>query len=267
MIREKIKSLVLENGAAQAEIIKINRIDTSLFRERASSYPAGLDYLRRGEKQRANPQLWFPEARSALLAIFPYWKKGMSLSEKQSEIKNPYAFLENTGRKPPVFLKDKKFSIARYALFADYHITIRQALEKSLSKAGDIFEDLKWKIFVDSSPVLEKELAAKAGLAFTGKNTLAINEKIGSYFCIGGAMLNLDCGIDPLEVKSLCRDCRKCIDACPTGALSEYKLEPLKCLSYWTTHNKKENPPSELLHLCEKTFGCDICQEACPYNK
>ncbi|GAB4033552.1 MAG: hypothetical protein Fur0012_13360 [Elusimicrobiota bacterium] len=267
MIREKIKSLVLENGAAEAEIIKISAIDTSLFCERLSCYPAELDYLRRGERQRANPQLWFPGARSALLAIFPYWQKGISHCEKQSEIKDPYAFLENTGRKPPAFLKGKRFSIARYALCTDYHITVRHAMEKALSIARNLFADLKWKIFVDSSPVLEKELAAKAGLAFPGKNTLAINEKIGSYFCIGGAMLNLDCGIEPIEVKSLCQNCQRCINACPTGALSEYKLEPLKCLSYWTTHNKKNTPPLELLDLCEKTFGCDICQEACPYNK
>ncbi len=267
MIREEIIKNVKSFGAEEAQIVKLTENDISKFAQIVESYPDTMLYLKNRALERANPKIWFNQAKSILLAIFPYWDNSKDHKKINDSINDPYSYLVEKGRKPPDFLKNKKFQIARFALCGDYHISIKEALKKALEESAKIMPELKWKIFVDSSPVFEKDLVQKAGLAFQGKNTLAINKNLGSYFFIGGAMLNIDEGIEPLKTESLCKDCTLCIRACPTSALSEYRMNPVRCISYWTTHKTKTPPPYEIMTLCEKRYGCDICQEVCPYNK
>ncbi|MEW5951895.1 MAG: QueG-associated DUF1730 domain-containing protein [Elusimicrobiota bacterium] len=265
---EIIKEKALSRGAAFCEVIKLEDLDFNTFAKSLSRYPEGLSYLKKNENKIKNPKLWFEGAQSVLICLFPYWDKTRNWEEENKKISDPEIFLKNNGRKIPDFLKGNKIKISRFALGPDYHISIRKILESALLESKKEIPDLSWKIFVDSSPVSEKIWAEAAGLAFIGKNTLAVNEYIGSYFFIGGAMLNLKEGIKPQKTKSLCADCSRCVFSCPTKALEPYSLNPLKCISYWTTHNKKNVvPPKEIEKECSDKYGCDICQKVCPYNK
>ncbi len=267
MKEEIIKNELMRVEAAAVEIVKAQKLDLSTFSKIISKYPDSISYLKRNLDKIENPGLWFEDAKSVLICLFRY--NSELEHDKINEIeRDPQGFLERKKIKIPEFIKGKKFSIARYARPDDYHRVLREKVEKALKKAKEKIHALKWKIFVDSSPVAEKIWAAMSGLAFTGKNTLAINEKTGSYFNIAGAMLNIETDSAGSEAKSLCGDCLKCVQACPTGALTPYVLNPERCISYWTTHNRKSSaPPPEILPYCEKNFGCDICQEVCPYNQ
>lgn len=264
MKEEIIKNELLEVEAAAVEIVRLEKLNLNIFSKVVSNYPDSLSYLKRNLDKIEDPRIWFEKANSVLICLFPY----RFVPKDAAKYTNPQAFLEGKKIKIPDFLKGKNFSIARYAQLDDYHKVLREKVEKALKKAATQIPGLAWKIFVDTSPIAEKIWATMSGLTFIGKNTLAISEKIGSYFNIAGAMLNICTDKIPTVKKSLCGECMKCVQACPTGALTPYILNPKRCVSYWTTHNRKSDmPPSEILPYCEKTFGCDICQEVCPYNR
>jgi epoxyqueuosine reductase len=194
----------------------------------------------------------------------------------------PKTFLERSGRKilQPVFFEAGNRSIARYALGPDYHAAIKEKLLKIIEGVKPAFPRIEGRIFVDTSPVLEKELGRLAGLGFRGKNTLLINPKLGSYFVLGGVAFNLELtpGIPPgngfagpchskaLAKEDGCGDCDLCVKACPGGALREGRLSASKCVSYLTTQAKEEIPSGLVSNSGGFAYGCDICQEVCPYN-
>jgi len=233
-----------------------------------NNIPYDMNYLKREE--RYDFRKFFPQGKSIVVCIFQYWNSDYEKEYENiiSKIKNPFDFLI---RKYPKLnkeiLKIRSTLIARYALFNDYHKVIRDKLKDVIYELKK--NNINAKIFVDTSPVFEKILAAYSGLGFIGKNTLLINPLYGSYFFIGGFFL--DTKIDQvkknLEYKKICDDCRLCEKECPTNALSCGWLNPLKCISYWTTHNKNKEIPSYILEKSPYIFGCDICQKVCPYNK
>lgn len=263
-----IKEVSKRYGAFASEIICVSELDLSLYESVVASYPENLNYLKKIEI-RKNIKNFFPQAKSVLLCLYQYWNSKMNYDS--FKIEDVALHLKKTGRKIPVFIKDRVLDgnkISRYALSYDYHIVLRKKLAQTLQEIKKKFPEINGKIFVDSSPVVEKYLVKVAGLGWQGKNTLIINKDSGSYFFIGGIALNIQCEEKNIfPQKDLCGSCNKCLQACPTGALSEYKLNPIKCISYWTTHNKSKFIPEEILkNNAFYVYGCDICQEVCPYN-
>lgn len=168
--------------------------------------------------------------------------------------------------------RPKKLSsmkMASYAKGEDYHFFFKQKLEDAVAKLQKQFPDAVFKTSTDSKPILERDFAYQSGLGWFGKNTMLIHQKHGSYFLIGEIVSSIELP-DEDDSKTYhpnrCGTCTKCIDACPTDALTPYKLDANKCISYWTIESKTIPP----LNLAQKFdswfFGCDICQDVCPWN-
>ncbi len=161
--------------------------------------------------------------------------------------------------------------IARYAHGRDYHKVIRAYLKKLERFIIQKYPDAKTRICVDSAPLPEKYYAVKAGLGFIGKNTTLITKEFGSYVLLGEILTNLELeqsALDPKIKNFNCGTCTRCLDACPLNALKEpYKMDAKKCISYLTIENEQEIPAEMAKKMGCRIFGCDICQEVCPYNK
>jgi epoxyqueuosine reductase len=157
--------------------------------------------------------------------------------------------------------------ISRYALSCDYHVVIKTMLWEMLDLLRLEFGPITGRAFVDSAPVLERAWAAKAGLGWIGKNSMLITPKLGSYTFIGELILDVDIEPSITKVSTRCGTCTRCMEACPTGAIvSPRVIDARKCISYLTIERKTpltENEKSSLNGWC---FGCDICQEVCPWN-
>lgn len=159
--------------------------------------------------------------------------------------------------------------ISRYAYGKDYHHVIKSKLKELVLKIEEIIgAPLDGRVFVDSAPVLERDWAKRAGTGWTGKNTLLINPKAGSYFFLAELISDLDLRPDA-RIKDYCGTCTKCIDACPTEAISPqgYLLDGSKCISYLTIELREAIPEEFRGRMEGWAFGCDICQEVCPWNR
>ncbi|MCW8878104.1 MAG: tRNA epoxyqueuosine(34) reductase QueG [Kangiellaceae bacterium] len=163
-----------------------------------------------------------------------------------------------------------KANVSRYALGKDYHKLFRKRLNHLISCAQEKINNLgtlKFRVFVDSAPVLETAFAEKSGVGWKGKHTLIINENAGSWFFLGEIFINLPLPIDaPVEAK--CGNCNACISLCPTDAIIEDKqVDARKCISYLTIENKGEIPVELRDKIGNRIYGCDDCQLACPWNR
>ncbi len=194
-------------------------------------------------------------------------EKRLNPSELVSGAKSVVVFLKNYF--PEVEQNETAYRVSKYAYGRDYHKVLKAQLKSILNHLAQEYS-INGRGFVDSAPVLERALARKAGLGFIGKNTCLINKKIGSFCFICELILDVDLGDDQgVEVIPSCGNCRKCIDACPTGALiGPGILDSRKCISYLTIEKKGELAPeqSRLLQKDHFVFGCDICQDVCPWN-
>lgn len=162
--------------------------------------------------------------------------------------------------------------IARYAQGDDYHDVLDAPLREleefiqqdSSRLTGAVAQTRR---YIDTGPIPEKSFAAEAGLGWMGKNTLILNESYGSYFLLADILTDLDLPPDPPAVER-CGSCTLCLESCPTGAFAApYVLDSTKCISYHTIETKTDLPPTISEHLEGNLFGCDICQEVCPWNK
>lgn len=195
---------------------------------------AGMSYMERNVDKREDPRLLVENAHSLIVTLTNYF--------------HPFRQAEGI----PV--------IARYAYGKDYHKIVKEKLEQLKGQIAG-------RCFVDSAPVLEHEWARRAGLGWVGKNTLLINREKGS-FCFIGIIITPE-KFDRYHIpfdKNYCGNCNRCIEACPTGALAPYQLDARKCISYHTIENKGEYPEFVKQKAGERIFGCDICQEVCPWN-
>jgi len=157
------------------------------------------------------------------------------------------------------------YKVSIYAYGRDYHDVLKEKLNELLAFIKTIQPSVHARIFVDSAPVMEKAWAAKSGLGWIGKNTNLISKEHGSFLFLGEIILDMELLYDE-PVESLCKTCTKCIDACPTNALTPYSLDARKCISYLTIEKRKSIPDEFQTKMNDWIFGCDICQNVCPWN-
>jgi epoxyqueuosine reductase len=163
--------------------------------------------------------------------------------------------------------KDENFKISKYAFGTDYHFVIREKLKNLLFLIREKVGDINGRVFVDSAPILERAWAKKSGLGWIGKNTNLISKNVGSFFFLCEIIVDIELDYD-YSTTDHCGTCTACIDACPTNAIVEpYKVDGSRCISYLTIE-LKENMPEYAKDSYDKwVFGCDICQDVCPWNK
>ena len=157
--------------------------------------------------------------------------------------------------------------ISKYAYGMDYHYVIKEKLNFFLTFIKDKIGDVHGRAFVDSAPILEKAWAAKSGIGWVGKNSNLITKQVGSFYFLAELIVDLDLDYDTIE-SDHCGQCTACIDSCPTEAITEpYVVDGSKCISYFTIE-LKENIPQEFKGKFDDwVFGCDVCQDVCPWNK
>jgi epoxyqueuosine reductase len=164
--------------------------------------------------------------------------------------------------------KEDSYKIASYAFGRDYHKVVRKKLKILLQYIREEIGEIDGRAFVDSAPVLERDWAKRSGLGWIGKNTLLINKTAGSYYFLAEIISDLELEVDH-PISDYCGTCTKCIDACPTDAISEsgYVLDGSKCISYLTIERRDAIPLEFKDKMEDWIFGCDICQEVCPWNR
>jgi epoxyqueuosine reductase len=158
--------------------------------------------------------------------------------------------------------------ISKYAYGEDYHLVIKDKLKLLVESMKEEIGDIQGRVFVDSAPVMDKAWAKKAGLGWLGKNTNLIHPKEGSFFFIAEIISDLSFTQDP-PMRDYCGTCSKCLDACPTNALATpYQIDASRCISYLTIELKDQLIPQQFNESMENwMFGCDICQDVCPWNR
>ena len=163
--------------------------------------------------------------------------------------------------------KDSNFKISKYAYGNDYHFVIKNKLKDLFEYIKEKTGDINGRVFVDSAPVLERAWAKKSGLGWIGKNTNLISKKNGSFFFLCEIILDLELEYDHIETDH-CGSCTACIDACPTNAIVEpYVVDGSRCISYYTIELKNNIPDYAKNTYDDWIFGCDICQDVCPWNR
>jgi epoxyqueuosine reductase len=159
--------------------------------------------------------------------------------------------------------------VAAYAWGEDYHLVLPERLQALVAFIeAQVGQAVPNRWYTDTGPLLERELAQRAGLGWIGKNTCLIHPRQGSYFLLAEILLGLDLPPDPPLATDHCGSCTRCLEACPTGALLPgRRLDARRCISYLTIENKAEIPAELRSQLGEWVFGCDLCQQACPWNQ
>ena len=208
-----------------------------------SNFHGKMTYMENYFDKRTDPRLLVEGAKSVVTVLQNYYTE-----EKQ---------LDNQAPK-----------ISKYALGKDYHLVIRSKLNQLYDFIQEEVGEVAARGFVDSAPVLDKAWAEKSGLGWIGKHTNLINKEQGSYFFIGELIIDLELDFDG-PIKDYCGTCTKCIDACPTEAIIQpYLVDGSKCISYLTIELKDEIIPKEFNGKMDNwMFGCDVCQEVCPWNR
>lgn len=242
-IREQAISLGFsEIGISKAELLEQEAIHLKDWLDKG--YHGEMNYMANHFEKRVDPRELVPGAKSVISFLFNYYTE-----KRQPEKTTP------------------KISI--YAYGRDYHKVIRKKL-KLLYRTirNNLGEHIEGRYFVDSGPLLERDWAKRSGLGWIGKNTLLINPKMGSYFFLAEMILNVELEYDE-PISDFCGTCNKCVDACPTNAIKDggYEMDGSKCISYLTIELKDEIPTSFKGSMEDYIFGCDICQDVCPWNR
>lgn len=160
------------------------------------------------------------------------------------------------------------YKLAKYAYGQDYHFVIKDKLKSLLAVLQEEIGEFGGRAFVDSAPVMERQWAQKSGLGWLGKNSLLLNKQMGSFFFLAELIIDLEVSPDPPMVKDYCGTCTKCIDACPTEAIVKPGVvNGSHCISYFTIELKEQIPQEVKGKFDNWIFGCDICQDVCPWNR
>ena len=200
-----------------------------------------MGYMENHFDKRLDPTLLVPGAKSVVSLLLNYF--------------------------PQETQREDSYKLSKYAYGRDYHFVIKDKLKQFLHFINEEIGEVGGRAFVDSAPVLDKAWAAKSGLGWIGKNSNLLSKKTGSFFFIAELIIDLELEYDT-PVTDHCGSCTACIDACPTDAIYEpYKVDGSKCISYYTIELKDSIPESEKGKFEDWMFGCDICQDVCPWNR
>ena len=245
-IKDQIKLKAKALGFDFVGIAKVRKLDEESQRLEAwlnKGYHGKMSYMERYFDLRTDPGKLVPGAKSIICLAYNYY------SDQNQE--DPYA---------P--------KISMYAHGKDYHFLLKEKLALLFDFIKQEIGDVYGRIFVDSAPVMERDWAKYAGLGWIGRNTLLINPKRGSYFFLAEIILDLELEPDEL-MKDYCGTCTRCIDACPTEAIHDngYLLDASKCISYLTIELRGAIPNEFKGKMNNWMFGCDICQQVCPWNR
>jgi len=239
-IKSEAKRLgFLSCGISKAEFLEAEapRLENWLNKNRNGQ----MSYMENNFDKRLNPTLLVDGAKSVISLLLNYYP---------SEFQNP-----------------DSYKISKYAYGQDYHFVIKEKLKELLASIQETIGEVSGRAFVDSAPVLDKAWAAKSGLGWIGKNSNLLTKKVGSFYFIAELIIDLELDYDN-PTTDHCGNCTACIDACPTQAIvAPYIVDGSKCISYFTIE-LKENIPQEMTGKLEDwAFGCDVCQDVCPWNK
>lgn len=207
------------------------------------NYHGKMAYMANYFDKRLDPRLLVDDAKSVITVILNYFPE-QKLPESDSDLK-----------------------LSKYAYGTDYHYVMKDKLKELMSFISEEIGEVNGRVFVDSAPVMDKVWAKKSGLGWIGKHSNLINRKIGSFFFIGEIICDLELQPDG-AIKDYCGTCTACIDACPTDAIIEpYVVDGSKCISYFTIELKEAIPKEVEGKFNNWIFGCDICQDVCPWNR
>lgn len=238
-----IKKLTFEAGfdfcgISKAEFLEEEAKNLELWLNK--NYHGKMAYMANYFDKRLDPRLLVAGAKSVITVILNYF--------------------------PEEELTETEYKISKYAYGTDYHFVIKDKLKTVLEGIQREIGTVDARVFVDSAPVMDKAWAKKSGVGWVGKNSNVINRKIGSFFFIGEIICDLELEPDG-PIKDYCGTCTACIDACPTDAIvGPYQVDGSKCISYLTIELKEQIPDEFRGKMENWAFGCDICQDVCPWN-
>ena len=239
-----IKNKSIELGFISCGISKSGFLENEIGRFESwlkNNYHGKMSYMERNFDKRMDTTKLVAGSKSVISLLFNYY--------------------------PSKEINNDSFKISKYAYGKDYHFIIKDKLKSLLSSMRNEIGEIDGRVFVDSAPIMEKAWAKKSGLGWVGKNTNLISKKTGSFFFIAEIIVDLELEYDG-EVTDHCGSCTACLDACPTDALYEpYKIDASKCISYFTIELKDQFPNDLKKDFNDWIFGCDICQDVCPWNK
>lgn len=241
----RIKQYALDAGFDRVAIVPAARLDTEAERLGSwldAGYNAAMSWMARDPERRTDPREIFPAARSIVVVLKNYYTDHRHTSPGK---------------------------ISRYAWGDDYHDVVGAGLRAVLERIRDEVPGADGKACVDTAPMMDKAWAVRSGLGWLGKHSNVITRDLGSWVFIGELILDLELEYDTGEVADHCGSCTACLDACPTGAIIEpYIVDSAKCISYATIEHRGEHLPPEVAPKLEGwLYGCDICQDVCPWNR
>jgi epoxyqueuosine reductase len=249
MLRSQdIKQKALDLGFHKAGIAPVEALTeegTRLQQWLDAGFGGQMSYMAREPEKRSDPRLLLPSAKSVIALALNYYRPEQHVNDPE------------IGK------------ISRYAWGDDYHDVMREKLSSLLAWIRELQPEVEGKACVDTSPILDKAWAMKAGLGWIGKHTNLITREYSSWVFLGELLLSVELEYDPPFPTDHCGKCTACIDACPTGAIiAPYQLDATRCISYGTIELRSEELPSSIAdHLENWVFGCDICQDVCPWSR
>lgn len=218
-----------------------------------AGYAGTMSYLHRQAAKRKEPATIWPEARAAVVTLTNYHHGATGPPT-------------DPGRKPGV-PGVSAGRVAQYAWSSDYHVVLGTRLERLAAAIRDVVPGARTRVYVDAGPVPERELAQRAGLGWIAKNMMLIHPDIGSFTFIGVVLTDAALEPDAPFAADRCGTCRRCLDACPTAAFVEpHVLDARRCISYLTIEHRGAFTPAQQDMVGDWAFGCDVCQDVCPWN-
>lgn len=240
VIKEEAKRLgFMACGISKAEFLEDEALRLESYLKK--NYNGQMGYLENHFDKRLDPTLLVPGSKSVISLLMNYY--------------------------PSQTQRDDTYKISKYAYGIDYHFLIKDKLKELLHFIQENIGAVDGRAFVDSAPVLDKAWAARSGLGWIGKHSLLLTKQRGSFYFVAELILDLELEYDN-PVTDHCGSCTACIDACPTGAIVDAKVvDGSKCISYFTIELRDEIPKSRVGQFEDWIFGCDICQNVCPWNR